>query len=271
MISSNLIRFLIIIGGCFLLFTACPRPVPIMLPPPPVKLSKEEILKFTRENFPPASTLRSGFKASIEYPQQDKSKKTSFEGAVLFRKDKNELRLQSFGIFGNTLFDILYHPEEALVYIPSSAVVYQGDPQQLKNFHGPDIFPALQEIIMGMSTYNLEDWDFNTDTFSMEKGELTHLLKINRTYLWIEKKTILKKGGLVAEILYQDYKKIGQNILPTRIIAFFPQKKTKVKFELDSPRLNEELEEKLFTLALPPNIHWVPLSQLNDLFFEPGS
>ncbi|WAC07082.1 MAG: DUF4292 domain-containing protein [Thermodesulfobacteriota bacterium] len=270
----NFKRFhcLVIVVGSLFLFSACPRPGPIIPPPRATKLSPEETLKAIKENFPGVVFLKSNFKARIEYPFEGRLKKHSFEGALLYRKATQALRLQSFGTFGNTIFDVLYQPDQATVYLPSSAVVYTGEPHQIINPRIPDFFFFLQEIMHGMEeTYEGEPLWLDDETLKTKKGNLDYEFKINRRSLFIERKTVQRNGKTIAEIFYQDYKRFVGNVFPTVITAFFPSEKTTIKINLDSPVINKRLAENLFILSLPQKIRYLPLTKLNDFFLSDPS
>ena len=224
--NFKMFRYLIIVVGSLFLFSACPRPTPIIPPSRAAKLSSEETLKAIKENFPDVIFLKSNFKARIEYPQEGKLKKHSFEGALLYRKDTQALRLQSFGTFGNTIFDVLYKPDQATIYLPSSEVAYTGDPHQIMNARIPDFFFFLQEIMHGMEeNYEGETLWLDDETLKTKKGDLDYLFKVNRRSLLIEGKTVRRNGETVAEIIYQDYKRFMGNIFPNYDHSVFPAKK----------------------------------------------
>ena len=265
--NFRMLGYLVIVVVSLFLFSACPRPGPIIPPSRAAKLSQEETLKAIKENFPGVIFLKSNFKARIEYPQQGTFKKHSFEGALLYRTDTKALRLQSFGTFGNTIFDALCKPDQATIYLPSSGVAYTGDPHQIMNASIPDFFFFLQEIMHGMEeNYEGEALWIDDETLKTKKGDLDYLFKVNRRSLLIEGKTVRRNGETVAEIVYQDYKRFMGNVFPTTITAFFPAKKTTIKINLDSPVINEVLAENLFNLSLPPEIICLPLTKLNDFF-----
>ena len=104
------------------------------------------------------------------------------------------------------------------------------------------------------------------ETLKTKKGDLNYLFKVNRRSLLIEGKTVRRNGETVAEIVYQDYKRFGENVFSTTITAFFPPKKTTIKINLDSPVINEGLADKFFILSLPPEIMCLPLTKLIDFF-----
>ena len=145
--NFRIFRYLIIVAGSLFFFPACPRPSSFIPYSRAAKLSQEETLKAIKENFPDVIFLKSNFKTRIEYPQQGTLKKHSFEGALLYRKDTQALRLQSFGTFGNTIFDVLYKPDQATIYLPASDVAYTGDPHQIMNAKISVFFFFLQEIM----------------------------------------------------------------------------------------------------------------------------
>ena len=267
--NARSIRYFILVAGSFFLFTACPRPAPVVPSPPPLKVSKEEVIKSIKQNSLQVAFLQSNFKAVIEYPKKTKLKKHSFEGAILYRKNAQELRLQSLGTFGNTIFDLLYKPHEVTLYIPSTDVVYRGAPGQLQNSDTPDLFSFLQEIINGMEgNYDWKNAEFSGDSLKIKNGDLSYFLKINSRSLCIEKKTIAHHEAVVAEIFYQDHKKFRGKVFPGTIKAFFPIKKTTIIFNFNDPIINERLTDRLFILPLHSEITVLPLSQLND--FLPG-
>jgi len=263
----RMFRYLLIVVGSLFLFSACPRPGPIISTSRATKLSPEETLKGIKENFPGVIFLKSNFKTRIEYPYEGTFKKHSFDGALLYRKATEALRLQSFGTFGNTIFDVLYTPAQATIYLPSSAVVYTGEPYQIMNSRIADFFFFLQEIMHGMEeNYEGEPLWLDDETLKTKKGNLDYLFKVNRRSLLIEGKTVRRNNETIAEIVYQDHKQFIGNVFPTTITAFFPPKKTTIKINLDSPVINEGLAENLFILSLPPEIMCLPLTKLNDFF-----
>ena len=265
--NCKMFCYLVIVVGSLFLFSACPRPGPIIPSPHAIKLSPEETLKAIKKNFPGVIFLKSNFKARIEYPHKDTFKKHSFEGALLYRKDTQALRLQSFGTFGNTIFDALYKSKQATIYLPSSGVVYTGDLHQTITSRIPNFFFFLQEIMRGMEeNYDGEALWLNDEILKTRKGDLDYVFKVNRRSLLIEGKTVQRRGETIAEIVYQDYKRFMGNVFPTTITAFFPPKKTIIKINLDSPVINEVLTENLFVLSLPSKIMCLPLTKLNDFF-----
>lgn len=265
--NCKMFCYLVIVVGSLFLFSACPRPGPIIPSPHAIKLSPEETLKAIKKNFPGVIFLKSNFKARIEYFAQGTLKKNSFEGALLYRKDTQALRLQSFGTFGNTIFDVLYKLDQATIYLPSSKVVYTGDPHQIMNSRIPDFFFFLQEIMHGMEeNYEGETLWLDDETLKTKKGDLDYLFKVNRSLILIEEKTVRRSNETIAEIVYQDYKRFSGNVFPGTIKAFFPPKKTTIKINLDSPVINEELAEKFFIISPPPEIMCLPLTKLNDFF-----
>ena len=265
--NFRMFRYLIMVVGSLFLFSACPRPSPIIPYSRTAKLSQEDALKAIKKNFPDVIFLKSNFKARIEYPEQGTLKKFSFEGALLYRKETQALRLQSFGTFGNTIFDVLYEPDQATIYLPSSEVAYTGDPNQIMNTRIPDFFFLLQEIMNGIEgNYEGKPTWFDEETLKTKKGNLEYLFKINKKYLIIDGKTVRREGQTIAQIKYQDYNQFKGNIFPATFKAFFPNTKTSIHITLDSPDINKALAENLFVLSLPPKIKCLPLTKLNDFF-----
>jgi hypothetical protein len=215
--NFKMFRYFILVVGSLFLFSACPRPGPIIPSSRAEKLSPKEILKAIKENFPGVVFLKSNFKARIEYPLEGKFKKHSFEGALLYRKDTQALRLQSFGTFGNTIFDVLYKPDQATIYLPSSEVAYTGDPHQIMNASITDFFFFLQEIMHGMEeNYEGEALWLDDETLKTKKGDLDYLFKVNRRSLLIEGKTVRRNNETIAEIVYQDYSDLWKMFFPLR-------------------------------------------------------
>lgn len=257
------------IFGFFFFLSAClPRPPspPTSLP---VKLSREEILTKIKENLIEINSLKANLETQIEYFQENKLKKSSFEGALLYRQDTAAVRVQALGSWGNTIFDLFYRPEQIMIYLPSSRIVYVGKPEQLINSPLPDLFFFLGELWGGVKIDEGEIFwedDYNLKT---KNKNLEYEITVSSPEFQIEKKQIYYQGEKIMEIAYQDYKKFSKNTLPTKITAFFPQKKTTIKINLISPVINEVLSEQLFNFAPPEKSTWLPLSRLNDFFLYP--
>ncbi|MCX8012578.1 MAG: hypothetical protein N3A64_05455, partial [Desulfobacterota bacterium] len=104
------------VTGLFFLFSACVSRTPHPAASFPIKLTREEILAQIKENLEGICFLRANLKAQIEYPGETKLKKSSFDGAILYRRDNTTIRIQSFSNFGNIIFDLFYRPQQATVY-----------------------------------------------------------------------------------------------------------------------------------------------------------
>ena len=235
------------------------------------KPKKKEIITALKQLPDNYSTLKSWLKAKIEYQDEGKVKKRSFDGAFLCRKDTDELRFQAFGIFGKLLFDLLYQKSEMLLYIPSSAVAYKGAPHQRMSFNDTNIFSILKKTIIGVGEdYDLDQCKFDRDGYilSIENERMSYMLAINRETLWIDKKTIMQDGEIVAEIFYHNYGQFNDILFPARINVFLPLKEVALEFYFDSLALNEELPDKLLSLSLPSNVKKLPLSELPIDFID---
>lgn len=264
--DSRILRHLMLfLGGFFLFCIACARPPTTVSFPPPQKASKEQIIEAIKKKTIDFSSLKSLAKVKIEYPHGDKRKKQSFDGALLY-KESGEFRFQGFGFFGRTLFDLLYKPNELVLYIPSSSIAYQGVPNPLPNFKDADVFSIARKIITGIGeTYEQATFHFTRDVYSpyIDNGTGHHLLfKINPNNLLIDKKIVLQDGKTAAEIDYQKYEQFGQKFFPTLITVFLPLQQTTIAFNFESPTVNQALPDNLFTLFLPSHVERRPLSKL---------
>jgi hypothetical protein len=252
-------------GGIFLFCMACARPPAPVSFPPPHEASREQIIEAIKKKTFDFLSLKSLAKVKIEYPHGDKTKKQSFDGALLY-KDSGEFRFQGFGFFGRTLFDLLYKPNDLILYIPSDSIAYQGVPNPLPDFKDGDVFSVARKIITGIGeTYDHATFHFSRDVYSpyIDNGNGHHLLfKINPRNLLIDKKIVLQDGKTTAEIDYQDYEQFGQKFFPTRITVFLPLQQTTIAFHFESPTVNQALPDNLFTLSLPSHVERRPLSEL---------
>ena len=253
------------------IFIACARPAPIVVPPPaPPKLTQEEIIKALKENALRFTSLKSYVKTKIEYPEKEKLKKQSFDGALLYKKGNEILRFQAFGALGRTIFDLLCKQSEITLYIPSSAVVFNGVPNQIENVDERHFFLMLSKIIPGMEErYDAEQYTFNEDddTLWVDNGRQKYSLKVNRQTLLVDKKTIIQDGQVIVEIFYGDYEHFNETLFPTHMKMVSPSQRITIEFDFDSPVLNENLPDRLFSLSLSPDTTWLPLSNLRlDLF-----
>jgi len=244
---------------------ACAKPPTTVSFPPPQKASREQIIEAIKKEAFDLSALKSLVKVAIAYPEGDKTKKRSFEGALLYKKS-GEFRLQGFGFLGRTLFDLLYKPNELVLYIPSSSIVYKGVPSPLPDFKDADVFSIARTIIMGIGdTYDQATFHFPHDVYNprVDTGIGHHLLlKINPNNLRVERKIVFEGERTAAEIDYQNYEQFGQKFFPTRITVFLPLQQTSIAFDFENLTVNPALPDDLFAVSIPPNIKRLPLSEL---------
>jgi len=274
--SSGMFRYLIsFCGVVFFLFMACVRPSTVISPPALPKATKEKIIAALKKNSLNFSSLKSLVKIKVEYPEGRKVKKQSFDGALLCR-GSGAFRLQAFGFFGRTLFDLLYKSNEITLYIPSSSTAYQGIPYRLMSFNETDIFSIIRKGLINMGeNYDEATFHFQEDVYSpwIGNGKQNYfLLKVNPRTLLVDKKIIFQSGKTVAEITYQKYRKFEDELFPTRIKIYFSAQQTTIEFLFDSVVVNEELSDNLFILSLPADIKRLPLSKLpSGLLINPAS
>ena len=258
-------KFIFLSGLIFCLFISCARP-PVHIPPALPKATKEEIVNALKENSLPISSLKSLVRIKLEYREGEKLKKHSFDGALLYQ-NTGEFRLQAFGFFGRTLFDLLYKPNELTLYIPSSSVAYQGTPHQRGDFKTADIFSIIKEIIIaGGENYDEVEFFFEDDVYEpwVYGKRYRYLLKINQQTLLIDKKITFQDKKIVAEISYQNYKPVEGKLFPTQIKVFLPSRQLTLEFHFDSLKVNEKLSANFFTLSLPSDVKKLPLSSLKS-------
>jgi hypothetical protein len=256
-------KFIFLSGLIFCLFISCARP-PVHIPPTIPKATKEEIINALKENSIHISSLKSLVRIKLEYREGKKLKKHSFDGALLYQ-DTGEFRLQAFGFFGRTLFDLLYKPDELTLYIPSSSIAYQGTPHQQGDFKDADIFSIIKEMIIeGGENYDETKFFFKDDVYRpwVYGKEYCYLLKINQQTLLIDKRVIFQDRKVVTEISYQSYRQVEGKLFPTQIKVFLPSRQLTLEFRFESLKVNEKLSANLFTLSLPSDVKKLPLSSL---------
>jgi len=258
-------HLLLIIGGILPFCLACAKPPTTVSFPPPHKASREQIIEAIKNEAFDFASLKSLVKVAIAYPDGEKKKKQSFDGALLYRKS-GEFRLQGFGILGRTLFDLVYKPNELVLYIPSSSSAYKGVPSPPPDFRDADVFSIVSEVIMSIGdTYDQAAFHFTHDVYSpyVETGTGHHLLlKINPNNLRIDKKIVFQGESTAAEVDYQNYQQLGQNFFPTLITVFIPLQQTSIALDFENPTINPALPDDLFALSIPSHVKELPLSEL---------
>ena len=244
----------------------CTRPSSIVPGPSHPPLSKNEIITALKDHPGNYTTLKSWLTAKIAYPDNgNATKKRSFDGALLFRKETDELRFQSFGIFGKLLFDLLYKENDVLVSIPSSGVAYKGSLGQRITPNNLNLFSMLKRTITGLGKdYDFEKCEFDADAyiFSIDDQRLTYLIEINQETLLIDKRVIISDGKISAEVRYKSYENVNDIIFPARIDILLPLQGIEIELHFDSITLNKDLSDNLLSLSLPKNVKKLPLSEL---------
>ena len=259
----SLLYILIIIcslvtGGCAL-FTKPPTPVV-------VDRSPEDIIAALERNPNSFPTFRAGVKARITFPFEGKEKKHSFDAALLYKKENKSMRLQGFGIFGQTYFDILYQPNKMRLYLPSSSEGFYGDPSQLPRESEAGIFLILQRTIEGIEMpLDRADVHFSKDICApvvVEQDNGYSVVRINPQTLLIDERILFRGEELVGVVRYDDYARIDGLLLPQNIEVELPEKGVSLTLDFDSLSLNEKLPRNLFQLTVPKGIPWHPLTAL---------
>ncbi|MBN2467010.1 MAG: hypothetical protein JXD19_02565 [Deltaproteobacteria bacterium] len=248
-----------------ILISACVPPPSTIPPSPPPSLSEAEIISAVSRSTTATSSLKSWVEAQIHYERHSTLKRRSFNGAIVWREQPDQLRFQAFGPFGGTLFDILYDSEDLIVFIPSSSRVYTGIISDLTGMPDADILSILRRLLPGVEkSYRMDECRVERDTYTVwfTDNGLINGLTIDPKTLLIRRKTVLREEKTVATILYADYKEITGTAFPTSINISLPLDGFTLRLQFANPSINPKLRDSQFFISLPPDTQRSSLSEL---------
>jgi hypothetical protein len=250
----------------FSLTIAC-QPFPPARAPFIPDRSPEDIVAALEDHPNSFPSFRAAIEATIIYPFEKTLKKHSFDAALLYRKEEKTLRIQGFGIFGNTYFDVVYRPDAMTLYLPPESAAFSGNPSELVT-GGYDIgaFLAIRQTLEGIrQPLDRAHISFSEGLYSpvvADQGGQYFLLALNPETLLIDQKLIFHNRRLAGKIRYGDYEYVDGLLLPQSIRAELPQKNVTFEFHFESISLEESLSQSLFRLAPPDSTKWYPLTAL---------
>ncbi len=202
----------------------------------------------------------------MQYPFEGKRKKDSFDAALLYKKQAEVLRLQGFGMFGRTYFDVVYGPGEMTLYLPPSSVAFYGNPSDLERDYDAGVFLVLEKTLQGIGDpVNPAHVLFAEDLYApivVEGGDDYFVIEVNPETLRIDQKRIFHNDQLIGVIEYEDYKLFDGLLLPGKIRGRLPHKNIMFEFRFDSLSMKEDLPQSLFELSPPDSTQWYPLTDL---------
>ena len=251
---------------CCLFNTGCAlfsRPQPPII----IERSTEDIIAALENNPGNFPTFRAWIKARITYPFEGKEKKQSFDAALLYDKEQKIIRLQGFGMFGRTYFDVVYQPNLMTVYLPSSSTGFHGDPSQLTRDYDAGIFFILRKTMEGLDIpLNRGNVFFPEDIYSpvvIDRDGEYSVIKLKPETLLIHQRLLFYDKKMIGVVNYNDYTSSDGISLPRTIQVELPQKHILFSLHFDSLSISEKLSQDLFHFTAPRETQWHPLTALN--------
>jgi len=206
-------------------------------------------------------SVKSFLKASVNRVGENKILKQA-----MIVDEKQSVRLDIMGLFGNTLGVLIHKNNETSIYDLKNSRVFSGVEAHdvMKEIIGSRF--EMQELILillgrapGLETMTAEETYLSEDkthyflsTLDQKSGE-TAEIEIDSSTL-LPRHLSRKKGkAILYELTWQDYEKRSGQYFPLNITLNRPLQKEEVSLKFDDPLLNEELALGDFDMFVVPS------------------
>lgn len=209
-------------------------------------LSSEKVIENHYNNKSQFSTVY--IKANAKYKDDKNSQSVTAE--IKIKND--EVILVSIRFLGITMAKALITPTEVKYYDKINQKYFEGDYALLSQWLGTDLdYQKVQNILLGNPMDDLTKSKFTVSIvnklYRLETGKGNNILK---AFLFEAENFLLKQQEMnqpaaqrALQIVYSDYQKYAEAILPSSIIidANHKEKKTNIDIAYKSASFNEEL------------------------------
>jgi hypothetical protein len=206
-------------------------------------------------------TVKSFLKASINKDGESKTLKQA-----LIVDEKQSVRLDVLGLFGNTLGVLIHKNNKTSIYDLKNSRVFLGAEAQdvMKEIIGSRFemqelvlillgrVPGLETMIARETYLSKDKTHYFLSTLDQKSGEIAEIEIDSSTLL--PRHLLRKKGNAVLyELNWREYEKRSGQYFPLNIILNRPLQKEEVSLRFDDPLLNEELALGVFDTFVVPS------------------
>lgn len=209
-------------------------------------LSSEKVIENHYKNNFSFSTAY--IKANAKYRDDNQSQNVTAE--IKIKKD--EIILVSIRFLGITMAKALITPTEVKYYDKINQKYFDGDYSALSAWLGTDLdFQKVQNIFLGKPMDDLRKSKFSVgivnQLYKLDNSRNSNILKSFAfeadNFLLKQQELSQPQANRSIQIVYAEYKKYDQLILPLSFVidAFQKEKKTNISIEYKNATFNEEL------------------------------
>lgn len=227
-------------------------------------LSADKVIENHYNNKIEFSTLY--IKANAKYKDDKQSQSVTAEIKI----KKNEKILVSIRFLGITMAKALITPTEVKYYDKINSNYFEGDYTGLSKWLGTDLdFDKVQNLLLGKAIDNLHQSNFVVSIVDkMYKLEDNSDANNAKSYFFESDNFLIKQEEITQtnsqralQIVYPEYKKYDEMILPVAIVidAYHKDSKTNIAIEYKTASFNEELS---FPYSVPEGFERIFIEKL---------
>jgi len=227
-------------------------------------LTSDKVIEKHYNNKTEFSTLY--IKANAKYKEEKQSQSVTAEIKI----KKNEKILVSIRFLGITMAKALITPTEVKYYDKINNNYFEGDYFGLSKWLGTDLdFDKVQNLLLGKAFDDLHQSNFTVSIINkMYKLEDNNKANNNKSFFFESDNFLLKQQEIkqpnsqrALQIVYPEYKKYEEMILPLAIViaAFNKDNKTNIDIEYKNVSFNEELS---FPYSVPEGFERIFIEKL---------
>ncbi len=227
-------------------------------------LSADKVIENHYNNKTEFSTLY--IKANAKYRDDKQSQSVTAEIKI----KKNEKILVSIRFLGITMAKALITPTEVKYYDKINSDYFEGDYSGLSKWLGTDLdFNKVQNLLLGKAFNDLHQSNFIVSIMNkMYKLEDNSDANNSKSFFFESDNFLLKQQEInqpnlqrALQIVYPEYKKHDEMILPLAIViaAYHKESKTNIDIEYKNVSFNEELS---FPYSVPEGFERISIEKL---------
>lgn len=199
--------------------------------------------------------------------------------AALLLKRPNLVRIESIPLFGPPNFFLTLNGEFLKIFLPGKEEFYIGrpSPENLAHFLPVVLSPEnLVAFLMG-SPPPVTDKNLSYREPSTDNGNCLAIFSNDREILrlWLtddgehvkEMQVIKPDGDISCQVIYGDYRRIGEHQLPGKVTLITPGRQARIVVRYREMELSkaEETDEALFNLIVPAGIKPILIDKRKEL------
>ena len=202
------------------------------------------------------------FKAGGDLKISNSKKSDSATSAILI-KTPNDIRIESYSVFGQSVFFFTSKKDSFSIFVPKENKYFSGanSIENLKKVLPLDV--TIDEFMSYLTGNFLKSDSDNVVVKFLEDKKVYKIYYHNadesKKVIWLDRASLTVTrcavyndyGDIKSTATYSDFEKIEGMMFPKVITIKFPEIDAKIDVKYDDITVNSEIKDELFTLEIP--------------------